>query len=94
MRAVQLVAAQIVAAKKWPRKTGAISPKVLFEEQAREKIAALQTHNLQALESEVGDVAVTHRDASGGCEQAIDRRHQAGENSGGGSEGGGSGLGH
>jgi len=50
--------------------------------------------NFQASESEVGEIAVARRDARGGCEQAVDRGHQAAENSGRRSEGGCSGLGH
>ena len=56
------------------------------------KIAAVTSREYS--ESEVGEIAVARRDARGGCEQAVDRGHQAAENSRGRSEGGGSGLGH
>jgi hypothetical protein len=57
-------------------------------------MAASKPKDLQALKTEIGKVAIARRDAGGGCEQAVDRGHQASENCGGKSEGCGGGLGH
>src|SRR5258708_28776852 len=70
------------AAKKWPRKTGAISREGRLATQrgcgrGRSTAAALES------EAEIGKVAVTYRDAGVRHQQAIDRDHHPIEHAGG-----------
>jgi hypothetical protein len=68
--------------------------KYYFERKRARKSQRYNPRILRASESEVGQIAVAYRGPGGGCEQAVDRGQQAGENSAGRSEGGGGGLGH
>ena len=57
-------------------------------------MGASKPKDLQASKTEIRKIAVAHCDAGAGREQAVDRGQQAGKNSGGRGNCGGSGLGH
>jgi hypothetical protein len=63
-------------------KIGAIRQKYYFAGSRKKKNAIAQMSDSQALETEVGQVAITRRDAGAGHQQAINRGHQAAEQSG------------
>jgi hypothetical protein len=68
--------------KNGPGKTGAIRRKYDFGRRSETKDVVLQTLDSQASETEIGKVAIAHRDAGASHQQAIDDRHQAAEYSG------------
>jgi hypothetical protein len=68
--------------KNGPGKTGAIRRKYDFGRRSETKDVVLQTLDSQASETEIGKVAIAHRDAGASHQQAINDRHQAAEYSG------------
>jgi hypothetical protein len=68
--------------KNGPEKIGAIRRKYDFGQRSETKNVILQTLDSQASETEIGKVAIAHRDAGASHQQAIDDRHQAAEYSG------------
>src|SRR5882757_1754579 len=70
------------AQKNGPGKTGAVRRKYDFGQRYETKNVILQTLDSQASETEIGKVAIAHRDAGASHQQAIDGRHQAAEYSG------------
>jgi hypothetical protein len=75
-------------------KIEAIRRKFNFDSHRETKAMILESLELLRSKTEVRKVAVTNRDARTRHQEAIDRRHQAAEQSGRGQEADGSSLGH
>ena len=83
------------AQKKWPRNRGHSLGGILRGEGTSVMpLRSTGAGTLRASEPEIGQVAIAHRNAGAGHQQAVDRRHQAAEQRAGGRETDGSCLGH
>src|SRR5258707_15804993 len=63
--------------KKWPGKPGPFVQSTKSTRPAAQAASASETSYLQASEAEIREVAVAHRRAGPGHQQAVDRGHQA-----------------
>ena len=83
------------AQKKWPRNRGHSLGGILRGEGTSVMpLRSTGAGTLRASEPEIGQVAIAHRNAGAGHQQAVDRRHQAAEQRAGGKKADGCSLGH